>query len=263
MSRCCSCSLLSERVLDAVGSRPYYAGVDVLTAAAAGLAPLHPPAAWFETPEAREGTPLTVTSEGHVYGHIALWDSCYVYSGRAGVCMTPPPSPSKYKYFHLGEVQCDDDSRVACGQITFDANHAPLSMNPDGTRDHYANTGLVGADIRATDGRLGIWVCGAVRPNLTPEQARALAASKPSGDWRTLRRGDPLELMHVLAVNIPGYPVPRTKALVAAGVMEGESRLALVACAAIEPPDLQDRIDVLAARFEPDPVAALAELVGA
>lgn len=238
--------------------------VPALTAAAAGLAPLHPPAAWFETPEAHEPTPLTITSDGQVYGHIALWDSCYVYRGTSGICLAPPRSASDYTYFHLGEVECDDGKRVACGQFTFHANHAPLSMNPDKTRDHYANSGLVGADVRAHDGRHGIWVCGAIRPNLTPEQARELAASKPSGDWRTPKRGGPLELMHILAVNIPGYPVPRTKTLVAAGILEGESRLALVAsCPPIDPPDLQGRIDVLAARFEPDPVAALAELVGA
>jgi hypothetical protein len=235
--------------------------VTALTAAAAGLAPLHPPAAWFETPEAREETPLTFTHDGHVYGHIALWDSCH--TGYRGTCFAPPKSPSGYSFFHLGEVQCDDGNRVSCGQITFDANHAPLSMNPDKTRDHYANTALVGADVRARDGRLGIWVSGAVRPNLTAEQARALAASKPSGDWRQPQRGGPLELMGVLAVNLPGYPVPRSKVRVAAGNPEGESRLALVASVSIDPPDRQVRIDALAARFEADPVAALAELVGA
>jgi hypothetical protein len=39
-----------------------------------------------------------------------------------------------------------------------------------------------------------------------------------SGDWR--RIGGNLELMAVLAVNLPGFPVLRTKALVASGATQ-------------------------------------------
>src|SRR5205085_943051 len=53
-----------------------------------------------------------------------------------------------------------------------------------------------------------------------------LRASAPSGDWR--RIGGNLELVGLLAVNVPGFPVPRPQVLTAAGGQQ----LALVAAPA-------------------------------
>ena len=46
---------------------------------------------------------------------------------------------------------------------------------------------------------------------------RALRASPLSGDWRAAAGG--LEMVAVLAVNTPGFPVPRPAALVASGAV--------------------------------------------
>ena len=185
---------------------------ELITASAAGLAPAQPPAEWFTTPEADDPTPLTVTKDGRVFGHMALWDSCH--TGYPGQCVPPPRSPSGYAYFNLGEVECSDGSRVACGAITLEALHADSDrpVSPDAVRAHYEHTGVVGAFVRAVDGRHGIWVAGALRASLSERHARDLMGAKPSGDWRQMRPGGPLEMLGVHAVNEPGFPVPRLAA---------------------------------------------------
>lgn len=193
-----------------------------LTASAAGLAPALPPAEWFRTPEPSKPTPLTVTKDGQVFGHMALWDSCH--TGYPGQCVPPPRSPSGYAYFNLGEVECADGSRVACGAITLEALHADIGLGARDTVAHYEHTAVVAAFVRAVDGRHGIWVAGSLRPDLSESHARDLMGAKPSGDWRQTRPGGPLEMLGVHAVNAPGFPVPR---LVASALLPSGSRVQL------------------------------------
>lgn len=189
---------------------------------ASGMTPSKPPKGWFFTPEASEPTPLTVTKDGRVYGHMALWESCH--TGYPGRCVPPPSSPSGYRYFNLGEVECADGERVSAGAITLEALHAdtdrPLSV--DRVRAHYEHTGVVAAYVRAVDGKHGIWVSGALRASLSEQHARDLMGAKPSGDWRQVTPGGPLEMLGVHAVNEPGYPVPR---LVAAALLPSGDRV--------------------------------------
>lgn len=196
------------------------AGTEVLTASAAGLAPVKPPAAWFRKPEADRPTPLTVTADGQVYGHVALWNSCHL--GYPGACITPPRSPSDYAYFNLGAVECDDGSTVAAGSLTLEGLHAETkgrSYSPNPVKAHYENTAVVAAFVRAVDGIHGIWVAGTLRAGLSERHARDLMAAKPSGDWQPVRPGGANEMVGLLAVNRPGFPVPR---LVASGLVDEE-----------------------------------------
>lgn len=183
---------------------------DSITASAAGLAPEFPPAEWFRVPEANEPTALTITADGQVYGHAALWNTCH--TGIPGRCTTPPKSPSGYRYFHLGATETEDGGTVSTGKITFGAGHAPLTASRAGTAAHYDNTAHAGADVVASDGRHGIWVAGALRPGLAARAVKTLKAAALSGDWRSVNGA--LELIGLLAVNVPGFPVPRTQALV-------------------------------------------------
>ncbi len=200
------------------------AGTEPLTASAAGLAPSRPPAEWFRTPEPDKPTPLTVTKDGRVFGHMALWDSCHV--GFPGQCVPPPRSSSGYAYFNLGEVECADGTRVAAGAITLEALHADKRLSAEQAQAHYLeHTGMVGAYVRAVDGNLGIWVSGALRASLPERYARDLMGAKPSGDWRQTRPGGPLEMIGVHAVNEPGFPVPR---LVASALLPSGMRAELV-----------------------------------
>lgn len=212
-----------QRVLRLTGELSFE--LEALTAGAAGLAPLKPPRAWFDEPEANRPTPLTIMEDGQVYGHMALWESCH--TGYPGSCVPPPSSPSGYAYFNLGEVECDDGARIPVGAITLEGLHAdthrPLSANA--VRAHYENTCVVAAHVKASDGVYGIWVAGALRPGLSEEHARDLMGAKPSGDWREVRPGGPLEMLGIHAVNEPGFPVPR---LVASALLPSGDRAQLM-----------------------------------
>lgn len=164
-----------------------------------------PPVEWFEVPEAPGPMPLTILDSGQVFGHLAVWGECHV--GISGECVEPPPSATNYARFHVGEVPCEAGERVAVGRLTFGTGHAASNLDAFGTRAHYDDTGTVGADIVATDGEYGIWVCGAARSTLTTAQVREIMSSPPSGDWR--RFGRSLELVGALCVNVPGYNTPR------------------------------------------------------
>lgn len=189
-----------------------------------GTEQLDPPAAWFEDPGLTEPTPLTVTADGQVYGHIATWGTCHI--GRTDVCITPPHSATDYAYFETGERLCADGTRVPVGTLTLNTGHAGLEASAAETVAHYDHTGTQAAHLAAGEDEHGIWVAGCLaHADLTPQALSVLRAAAPSGDWR--RIGGNLELVGLLAVNVPGFPVPRPRALAAGG-----QQLALVAAAA-------------------------------
>lgn len=193
-----------------------------------------PPASWFTDPGLTGPTPLTVTEDGHVYGHAATWNECHI--GIQNKCVTAPHSLTNYAYFHTGAVRTSE-GEVAVGHITMSTGHATLDLAAGPAAEHYDNTGTVVADIRVGEDAHGIWVAGAVRPGLTDDQRYALKAAAISGDWRPIGAG--LEMVAALAVNTPGFPVPRP-ALAASG----ERMTALVAAAVVEPVATLDEFDM-------------------
>lgn len=185
----------------------------------AGAIPVVPPKDWFVNPALTKATPLTVTDEGRVYGHIAAWHVDHI--GMA-FGTRPPRSKSKYSYFHTGVVRADDGTDVPVGQLTLAGGHASLEASAVEAARHYDDTASAIADVHAGEDAYGIWVAGSLRPGATPEQIRALRASAPSGDWRPIKGN--LELVAVCQVNVPGFPIARARvasgqvmALVAAG----------------------------------------------
>lgn len=182
-------------------------------AAAAETAAWKPPAAWFADPKLSVPTGITITDDGRLYGHAAQWGSCHI--GQEGTCIQPPREDA-HPYYMTGEVVCEDGSRVAVGQITVGTGHAPLSYGASPAAEHYDNTGAAVADVAVGNDRHGIWVAGAVRPGVDPLKVYELqAAGQVSGDWR--RIGGQLRLVGLLAVNVPGFPVPKMRARVASG----------------------------------------------
>jgi hypothetical protein len=190
---------------------------DALVAAAAAVGLLHPPREWFEAPRLSAPTALTVTHEGRVYGHLAAWGTCHIAHGHSS-CVTPPRSSSRYAYFRTGTLLCEDGSEVAVGSITLGTGHASGEASARRAMAHYDNTGAAVADVAVGEDEHGIWIAGALRPSVTPEQVRVLRASPLSGDWR--RIGSSLELVAALAVNVPGFPVPRPSGLIASGHLQ-------------------------------------------
>lgn len=203
------------------------ASTDTFDALVASAAPVHPPANWFNDPNLDGPTGITVTEEGRIYGHLALWDTCHIASGP-GQCTTAPHSQTNYAYFHTGAILTDDNQELAVGHLTLGTGHAAPDKTVRGTMAHYDNTGLAVADVRAGEDHYGIWVAGAVRPHISPEDIRTLRSSPLSGDWRRVQGN--LELVAALAVNVPGFPVPRTK-----GATKNKSMYSLVAAGVIPP----------------------------
>jgi len=204
----------------------------------AGAIPVTPPKSWFVNPELKKATPLTVTDEGQVFGHIAAWHVDHIGLAYG---TKPPRSKSKYAYFHTGVVRTDDGTDVPVGQLTLAGGHASLEASAAAAARHYDDTGSAVSDVHAGEDAYGIWVAGALRPSATPEQIRALRASAPSGDWRPIKGA--LELVAVCQVNVPGFPIARAR--VASGQV-----MALVAAGAST-----------LAKMKSDPVAELAARV--
>jgi hypothetical protein len=195
------------------------------------------PTSWFDDPGFTGPTPLTVEPNGRVYGHLATWGTCHI--GIDGVCVTPPQSRTDYAYFHLGVVDTDD-GRLAVGSITLDTGHANLDLRAFDARRHYDDTGTVVAKVRAGEDEHGIWVAGALCD--VPDDVRLTLASSAglSGDWREVAGN--LELVAALAVNVPGFPVPRVGLAASAG-----GQHALVAAGIVQPyAVLTDDFDLLA-----------------
>lgn len=204
---------------------------------------VHPPDAWFHVPEPDEsmsgmtdvygmpaqellveqpdgglGVPLVITDDGQVYGHAARWGQ--PHKGFLTEWVLAPESTTNYAYFHIGEVHSAEGTRIATGPLIVGCEHADLMLGIRATRDHYAHSGMGWADARASNGRLGLWVCGALRPDVTEAQVRVLRALALSGDWR--EAGTSLEFVTALAVNVPGFPVAR-EAVTASGLYVGSA----------------------------------------
>jgi hypothetical protein len=201
------------------GVNPLDASALVACGLVAGAIPVEPPTEWFNNPKLDKATPLTVTDEGRVFGHIAAWHVDHI--GMA-FGTRPPRSRSKYSYFHTGVIRTAEGTDVPVGQLTLAGGHAGLEASAEEAVRHYDDTASAFADVHAGEDAFGIWVSGSLRPGTSPEQIRAARASAPSGDWRPIKGH--LELVAVCQVNVPGFPIARARvasgqvmALVAAG----------------------------------------------
>jgi hypothetical protein len=224
--------------------------VDTLVAAAEPIVlvqdpPLMPPREWFYVDEPNEPTPLTILPTGQFFVHLALWNTCHAgrANGAYSACMYAPLSRSHYSQFHLGAMLCDDGTDVPVGRITIGTGHAPLNLSAAAARAHYDNTGTCVAFARAYDGVFGIWVCGVLKSDATPEQIRDFRACPPSGDWRT--HDGALELQAALAVNVAGFPVPRSQLALAASADSLE-----IATLILGAPDDDDFAEALRAEYQ-------------
>lgn len=215
--------------------------------AGAQLAPAAPPREWFEDPKLTGPTPLTITDDGRVFGHVAAWGTCHVGIGDS--CVQPPKSLTSYAYFHTGEVATADGGRVAVGRLTYGGGHAQANLGYRAAAEHYDQTSNVGALVRAGEDEHGIWVAGTVAPDADDSAVRAMRAAPLSGDWR--RIGGNLEMVAALHVNTAGFPIPRALTAGAASGLYGldeepEMVLSLVA-AGVLPRVVADGEELLAA----------------
>jgi len=233
---------------------------DFLVAAAS--VPVKPPREWFFSREADRATPLTITKDGRVFGHIATWQSCHTgfINGAWSQCVTPPRSHTEYAHFHVGEIPTAEGDLIPIGKLMIGESHAPGTVGRVAARAHYDRTGTVGAFVRALDGVHGIWVSGALRSGLTDEQMRDLHANPPSGDWRDVDRN--LELIAAIAVPVPGFPIPRSQLALSASA-DGEMYVsALILSGGVDDVGFGAEADVLAAEIDGGPEALHALIEG-
>lgn len=163
-----------------------------------------PPAEWFQNPNLMMPTPLTVTNEGRVMGHIAQWGVCHI--GLPG-CVTPPSSSTGYAHFLTKEQALADGSVVPVGVLTAGEGHADPGLGIRPAADHYENPDLAVAKVFAGEDEHGVWVSGWILPYADPKRVQQLKDLDISGDWR--RTGGSLELIAACAVNTAGFPVLR------------------------------------------------------
>lgn len=197
---------------------------EALVAAGARVAP---PSSWFDDPKLDGPTPLQITEDGQVFGHLADWSTCHI--GFRGQCVQAPPSKTSYAYFHTGAVETAEGSLLPVGKITLGTGHPSTDLDFASTVEHYDNSGTAVAVVRAGEDAYGVWVAGSLVPEADKKRVAELRRSPLSGDWRPI--GGNLELVAALAVNTPGFPVLRARfasgvpvALVAAGSLAPAAR---------------------------------------
>lgn len=182
-------------------------------------------AADFDPVDMDGPTPITITDDGHVYGHLAAWGTCH--TGFSDVCVQPPHSQTGYALFHQGAVKLDTGDTLRVGKLTVNAGHAKPTMGLRAATAHYDNSALAAAAVRAYEDAHGIAVSGMIIPGTPDEVVEELRRSPLSGDWRAYNGN--LELIAALGVNVPGFPIVGSKdgqqvSLVAAGALQAQVR---------------------------------------
>ncbi len=185
--------------------------------------PLTPPKTWFDDPHLQGKTPMTVTNDGRVFGHLAAWGECHRDMAMRE-CVMAPKSRQQYAPFHLGTVVTEEGETIRVGKIVMDTNHADVRLGYTAAAGHYDHTGTEVAVVRAGEDAYGIWVAGALVPEADARTAAKLRRSPLSGDWR--RQNGNLELTAALAVNAPAFPVYS---------MEADGQWSLVAAGSVYP----------------------------
>lgn len=207
---------------DDVVDYPLGGGDPSLVASAATL----PPIEWFADPKLTRPTPLTVTEDGRVFGHLAAWGTCHI--GFQGQCVQPPRSATDYSYYLVHSTRVRD---AAGNAVTLPVGYGTIGTGHAGPREsasmaaaHYDNTGTAAFELNAGEDEHGIWVAGRLMPGLDEIAEHKARGTVFSGDWRTIRGN--LELVAALGVNTGGFPIPRVRvasgaplALTAAGLV--------------------------------------------
>lgn len=265
--QCRPFDLVTEAVTAADGAEPDVADQAVaaaraearwvaLTAAAPAL-----PAAWFDDPKLDGITPITVADDGRIFGHAAAWGTCH--AEFRDVCVAAPRTAAGYAHFHRHTVDTDAGA-LAAGRLT--TGHGKLGTGCTccrGKDDHACTRASLTAAVahydrartlawvRAGEDDHGIWIAGALAPDLDDADRRVLARRLVSGDWREV--GGNLELVEVLALATerPGFPLPRTS------LSAGRQR-ALVAAGAVRPNPPAPRLALDYPRLAREVAAALA-----
>jgi hypothetical protein len=176
--------------------------------------PLAPPRRMFDDPGFVMPTPLTITDQGRVLGHVET-GGCH--TGYPDRCVAPPRG-CDFQDFLQGRVFCDDGEPVRTGVLTWRMDHPSHELSFLEAMAAYGDSRCGWADVTVGYDRHGTWISGVLRPDLTDVDIRILRALSLSGDWRIGRRTGRHELIGVLAVNYPGFPHDIAASAITAGI---------------------------------------------
>ncbi|MGW7504409.1 NUDIX domain-containing protein [Streptomyces albidoflavus] len=185
-----------------------------------------PPTEWFRNPKLTGPTLATITSEGRIFGHLALWGVPHV--SFQGQKIYAPHSPTGYERFHMRPVRTSD-GLVDVGVLAMDTDHAKAWADSTSAVSHYESTGSIIGPIRCGEDAYGIWMAGAVLPDISPDARLRLSLATFSGDWRNEGRGLDLKAALAVPAGHEGFYTPKSGAsdrqeyaLVASGAVTAE-----------------------------------------
>lgn len=164
---------------------------------------------FFGDPKLKNVTQLTVTDDGKVYGHIALWNSCYQLGGGANAyasCTKPPHSATGYSRFHTHKAFLGGNDFIPCGTLTAGDGHVTRG-GLKASQENYANVATQVAKVVAGEDRFGIWVSGEIL-DAARDHAHDLLDSPLSAHWEPdADAAHNLEMIAAHVVNVPGFAV--------------------------------------------------------
>lgn len=169
-----------------------------------------PPAEWFTEPVNKpEIGAITITDEGQIFGYLAPKN--VAHRGISDRRQTVPMGNVDYSRYmnrprHV-ETYAGVD-RIATGPITMGCGHASTAPGVDAqaSMDHYDNACSIVATVRIGENRHGVWVAGALMPDVEPRQVMRMMACQLSGDWRPHReKPGKRDFTGALLVPVPGF----------------------------------------------------------
>ncbi|NKY48019.1 hypothetical protein [Nocardia cerradoensis] len=184
------------------------------------------PAEFFDNPDLDEPTPIHVTREGRVVGHLACWKT--MHTAYPDMQVTPYRSYSGYAEFHQSTAHLDNGERLRVGRLTVGGGHAVAGHGMRAAIEHYDDVGTCWSLVRAYEDAIGIAVSGVIEANADEKMVKLALGTPHSGHWE--RVGGHPELLIGHAVNSPGFPIP-----VAQRLRDRDGDLALVASFAPRP----------------------------
>jgi 2'-5' RNA ligase len=174
--------------------------------------PARPPREWFENPQLPELQRwVTVTDDGHVFGHLAGWGECHIGLHR---CVTAEKlMEGGFESAMHGHVVAEDGSKVGVMPIAIKNGHADVRWDWRKAQAHYDDPSCAPLLVAVGPDEHGVWFAGTVKPDASPEDILTVRAHGVSGDWRVI--GGKLRLVGACAINVPGFP--KLQARVASG----------------------------------------------
>ena len=176
----------------------------------------------FYRPEADIPHKVIIDADLNVYGHLALWESCW--GDQADRCLRPPRPQDNYASFNQPGV-LSERGVIGTGPIFAFGGHRKAKSAPT-IEQAYGGIENAWCDVRVIEGKHGPWLSGKVRPGIPDEVVYAARASRISGHWVN---GN---LRAIVSVNVEAFNIPGVEGELAAGFAfhtEGEEITELVA----------------------------------